>query len=201
MSFFFVIIVIGIWLYCLRALSKAKLEFWRYLCGALGFFAIVMVVFQEMLTMPLARCVAAMAGVIGSITDTFFSYIKYGIIFITTETGSMTLQIDMECSGIIEIMAFLSLLGFYRVYSVYERVVVGVLGTAYIMICNALRITLICEAVHFMGTDAYFVAHTFIGRIFFYVLTVVLYFYVFTKPHIVRMKVGNFSYDNPKPSA
>ena len=151
--------------------------------------------------MPLAQCVAAMAGVIGNITDTFAAYLKYGIIFISTSTGSMTLQIDFECSGIIEIMAFLSLLLFFRVYTRYERIIVGILGTAYIMICNALRISLICEAVHFFGTDAYFVSHTFIGRIFFYVLTVILYFYVFTKPHIIHMKVGNFSYGDNKPSA
>lgn len=201
MSPIFIVIVIALWLYCLKALSRAKLEFWRYLCGAMGSFVIMMITLQEVLTMPLARCVAAMAGLVGNVTDTFAAYLKYGIIFITTATGSMTLQIDLECSGIIEIMAFISLLAFFRVYSVSERIIVGVLGTAYIMICNALRITLICEAVHFMGTDAYFISHTFIGRIFFYALTVILYFYVFTKPHIVRMKVGNFSYDNNGPSA
>ncbi len=194
----FLILLVGVWLYGLRALSKAKLEFWRYFYGAMGLFILLLVGLQEVLTLPLARGVAALAGLVGDWTGTFTAYLKYGIIFIATEGGSMSLQIDMECSGIIEIMAFLSLLAFFRVYSVYERVVVGVLGTAFVMVCNALRIVLICEAVHFMGTDAYFVAHTFLGRIFFYGLTVLLYFYVFTKPHIVGMKVGKFSYDNPK---
>ena len=135
-------------------------------------------------------------GIIGDFTNTFVAYFKYGIIFIETKAGSMTLQIDMECSGVIEIMAFLSLLIFFRVYNRYERIIVGVLGTAYVMVCNALRIALICEAVRFFGTDAYFIAHTFVGRIFFYGMTVILYFYVFTKSHIIKMKVGNFSYGN-----
>lgn len=197
----FVVIVVALWVYVLNVLSRAKLEFWRYLCGSMGLFVIMMVTLRDVLMMPLAQCVAALAGIIGNLTNTFIAYFKYGIIFILTEAGSMTLQIDLECSGIIEIMAFISLLVFFRVYSVYERIIVGVLGTAYIMVCNALRITLICEAVHFFGTSAYFVAHTFIGRIFFYVLTVILYFYVFTKPHIIHMKVGNFTYGNNKPSA
>ncbi len=201
MNLIFIIIAVALWLYVLNVLSRAKLEFWRYLVGSMGFFIIIMVAFRDVLIMPLARCVAAMAGVVGNLTDTFVAYFKYGIIFIMTQAGSMTLQIDLECSGIIEIMAFLSLLIFFRVYTVYERVIVGVLGTAYIMVCNAARIVLICLAVYFFGTPAYFVAHTFIGRIFFYVMTVILYFYVFTKPHIIQMKVGNFTYGNNKPSA
>lgn len=201
MNWIFLIVITVIWLYILRVLSKAKLEFWHYLCGAMGLFVIMLVSLRGILTMPLARCVAAIAGILGSLTDTFVAYFKYGIIFITTATGSMTLQIDLECSGLIEILAFLSLLVFFRVYTVYERIIVGILGTAYIMIANALRITLICEAVHFFGTSAYYVAHTFIGRIFFYVLTVVLYFYVFTKSQIIQMKVGNFTYGHNKPSA
>ncbi len=201
MNWIFVAVIIIAWIYVLNALDRAKLEFWRYMVGSMGLFIIMMITLRESLTLPLARGVAAMAGMIGDLTNTFVAYFKYGIIFIETVAGSMTLQIDMECSGVIEIMAFLSLLVFFRVYTKYERVIVGVIGTAYIMVCNALRIVIICEAVHFFGTDVYFVAHTFIGRIFFYGMTVILYFYVFTKAHIIQMKVGNFSYGNNKPSA
>lgn len=197
----FLIVVIALWLYLLNVLNRAKLNFWRYLCGSMGLFVILLMTLKDILIVPMAQCVAAMAGVIGNITGTFTPYLKYGIIFIDNVMGSMTLQIDLECSGIIEIMAFISLLVFFRVYTIYERIIVGVLGTAFIMVCNALRITLICEAVHFFGNGAYYVSHTFVGRIFFYVLTVILYFYVFTKPHIIQMKVGNFSYGDNKPSA
>ena len=137
-----------------------------------------------------------MAGFVGNISHTFTSYFKYGIIFIETVTGAITLQIDFECSGIVEIMAFVSLLLFFDVYTKYEKILVGILGFAYIMLANAFRIIIICEIVHFGGTSAYYVAHTFIGRIFFYVLSVLLYFYVFTKPQVVKMKVGDFKYDN-----
>lgn len=67
-----------------------------------------------------------------------------------------------------------------------------------IMLCNALRIVMICMSVYFWGMGAYYVVHTFIGRIFFYVLSVYLYFYVFTKPQVIKMKVGSFSYGNNK---
>ena len=126
------------------------------------------------------------------------AYFKYGIIFIHTGVSSITLLIDFECSGIIEIMAFLSLLAFFNVYNISEKIMVGIGGFCYIMVCNALRIVLICLSVHFFGMGAYYVVHTFIGRIFFYALSVWLYFYVFTKPQIIKMKVGNFAYGSDK---
>lgn len=93
-------------------------------------------------------------------------------------------------------MAFLSLLVFFRVYSVPERVIVGIMGVWYIMLANALRIIIICEMIHFIGIDVYYMAHTIVGRLVFYALSVLLYFYVFTKPQIIRMKIGRFSYGN-----
>ena len=33
------------------------------------------------------------------------------------------------------------------------------------------------------------------GRIIFYVLQVILYFFVFTKPHVLKMKTGDFGYN------
>ena len=119
-------------------------------------------------------------------------------IFIHTGVTQATLLIDFECSGIIEIMAFISLLAFFNVYNFSEKVMVGIGGFCYIMLCNALRIVMICMSVYFWGMGAYYVVHTFIGRIFFYVLSVYLYFYVFTKPQVIKMKVGSFSYGNNK---
>lgn len=183
-----------VWLYFLHAFRKAELHAWRFLWGSMGLFLMAMLFIQPYVTMPLSQCVTALAGIFGELTGTFEAYFKYGIIFINTKAGAMTLQIDFECSGIIEIMAFGSLLAFFRVYRMSEKCMVAIGGFAYIMICNAIRITIICLVVHLFGTQAYYVMHTFVGRFIFYMLSVAMYFYVFTKPHIIQMKVGNFTY-------
>ncbi|MGN0160942.1 MAG: exosortase family protein XrtG [Lachnospiraceae bacterium] len=190
-------ILIGlVWLYVLHVLTKAEILAWRFLWGSLGLFLLLMVYLRPVLTQPLAQAVSAMAGFVGDLTGTFTAYFKYGILFIETVTGAITLQMDFECSGIIEILAFLSLLLFFDVYTRYEKIFVGIIGFAYIMLSNALRVILICEMVHFGGNSAYYLAHTFVGRFFFYALSVLLYFFVFTKPQIVKMKVGVFTYDH-----
>lgn len=194
MKYLIGIIAVFVWLYLLHVTDRAKLPFWHYILGAMGLFLLMMFYVRPVLTEPLARAVAALAGLVGEITGTFSPFFKYGILFVQSDVGAITLQIDFECSGIIEIMAFLALLVFFRVYTVAERVIVSICGILYIMLANALRIILICEMIHFGGLDLYYMSHAVVGRLVFYVLSVLLYFYVFTKPQIVRMRLGKFSY-------
>ncbi|MBQ6016356.1 MAG: exosortase family protein XrtG [Clostridiales bacterium] len=187
-------IVIALWIWLLRVLRKAGLKFWRYLLGSCGIFLIIMIILRPWLVLPLARIVAAIAGIFGKVTGYYQAYFRYGVIFIESARGAISVGIDMECSGIIEIGAFVSLLTFYEVYNVPERIYVGIIGTLYTILTNALRVGVICTMIHFLGSDYYYMAHTVVGRIIFYVLQVILYFFVFTKPHVLKMKTGDFDY-------
>ena len=186
---------IGLWVWILRVLRKAGLKFWRYLLGSCGIFLILLILVRPWLVLPLARLIAAIAGIFGKVTGFYQAYYRYGVIFIESLNGAITVNIDLECSGFIEISAFVSLLAFYGIYNIPERIYIGVIGTLYTMLTNALRIAVICTMIHFLGTDYYYVAHTIVGRIVFYVLQVILYFYIFTKPHVLKMKTGDFGYN------
>lgn len=186
---------IGLWVWILRVLRKAGLKFWRYLLGSCGIFLILLILVRPWLVLPLARLIAAIAGIFGKVTGFYQAYYRYGVIFIESLNGAITVNIDLECSGFIEISAFISLLAFYGIYNIPERIYIGAIGTLYTMLTNALRIAVICTMIHFLGTDYYYVAHTVVGRIVFYVLQVILYFYIFTKPHVLKMKTGDFGYN------
>ena len=186
---------IGLWVWLLRVLRKAGLKFWRYLLGSCGIFLILLILVRPWLVLPLARLIAAIAGIFGKVTGFYQAYYRYGVIFIESLNGAITVNIDLECSGFIEISAFISLLAFYGIYNIPERIYIGVVGTLYTMLTNALRIAVICTMIHFLGTDYYYVAHTIVGRIVFYVLQVILYFFIFTKPHVLKMKTGDFGYN------
>lgn len=183
-----------VWWYLLRVTDRAELNFWHFVLGSCGLFIFLIVLVEPVMTQPLARLVAAVAGLFGGVTHTFAAYFRYSVLFVQATGGAMTLQIDFECSGIIEILAYLSLLAFFRVYTRNQRVVLGIVGTLCIVLANVLRIIVICEMIYFGGPNVYYVAHSFVGRLIFYGLSVLLYFYVFTKPQIVSMKVGNFEY-------
>ena len=186
---------IGLWVWLLRVLRKAGLKFWRYLLGSCGIFLILLILVRPWIVLPLARLIAAIAGIFGKVTGFYQAYYRYGVIFIESLNGAITVNIDLECSGFIEISAFISLLSFYGIYNIPERIYIGVVGTLYTMLTNALRIAVICTMIHFLGTDYYYVAQTIVGRIVFYVLQVILYFFIFTKPHVLKMKTGDFGYN------
>ena len=196
----FIVLVI-IWLLNLRIFYKVKNQAAFITIGMGGLFILMMIFLRPIATMPLARIVAALAGLFGRVTGFFSAFFKYGIIFVETTGGSMTLQIDFECSGIIEIMVYIAILAFFKVYTISERAILSAVGVIYIILANALRIIIIATMIHFGGEQMYYIAHTYVGRIFFYAATVVLYFYVFTKSQVVRMKVGSFSYDKEKTDA
>ncbi len=189
---------ISIWIFLLHILKMADLKFWRYAIGAAGFFIITMVFFMPILTEILAQIVALIASIPGKVTGAYSAYYRYGTIMIASVSGTITLKIDFECSGVIEILAFLALLVFYQVYTVWERVWVGILGVLYIVIANSLRITIICFMINYGGVGMFHIAHTYVGRIVFYGLSILLYFYVFTRPQIIKQKVGSFKYDADK---
>lgn len=194
MKYLICVIAVIIWLYLLSVLKRCKLPAWHFFLGSAGLFVLMMVLVRPVLVKPLAQCVAAIAGQFGNLTGMFKAYFKYGILFIHGGESAITLQIDFECSGIIEIMAFISLLAFFEVYDRNEKLFVGALGTIGIILSNVLRIIVICVMIYFGGTKVYYVAHAIVGRLLFYTLSVLLYFYVFTKPQIIRTKVGKFTY-------
>ncbi|MGN0132564.1 MAG: exosortase family protein XrtG [Lachnospiraceae bacterium] len=192
----FAIICLILWLYALSVFKRGKLDFFRYLTGSVGLFVFMMIFLEPLLIQPLVSLVTSVTGIVGDVTGLFESYHDYSIIFVTSNVNheSLSLYIDYECSGIIEMMAFVSLLAFFEVYDVWQRVVVGVLGCIAIFFSNVLRITVICVIIKVWGNSAYYFAHTIVGRIVFYLLTIVLYYYVFTHAQIIRQKIGGFNY-------
>lgn len=186
------------WLYLLWVLKRAKLNFWHFLAGSVGCFIFQMMWLQPLLTAPLTKAVAVVAGGLGRITGMYDSYYQYSMLFIPKTSAAVSLYIDYECSGMIEIMAYLSLLWFFDVYRPLEKAALTAIGTAAIFISNVIRIFSICTIIYIWGNNTFYFAHAVFGRLVFYALSIILYFYVFTKPQIVRQKIGNFKYNEEK---
>jgi exosortase family protein XrtG len=189
-------VIIGLlaWSYAIFVLWRAKLTFFKFLVGSVGMFVLLMLLFQPVLTAPLAKAVAAVTGLIGEWTGAFYSYYQYSLVFIRHGADSISLYVDYECSGIIEIFAFSSLLWFFPLYSTVEKLVVNIVGIIWIFLSNIIRMTSICLLVYFFGNNIFFFAHAIFGRIIFYLLSIILFFYVFTRAQIMKQRVGKFRY-------
>ena len=182
------------WLYLMTVLKRGKLHFFKFVLGAVGIFVFLMIFFEAYLVPILSYLVTIAAGILGEATGYYKTFYEYSLILITRNEESISLYIDYECSGVIEILAFIALLCFFPVYNTLEKIIGCVLGTLWIFIANVLRLFVICSLVYYYGNNIFYFAHTLFGRIIFYTLSIILYFYVFTKSHIKRQKIGRVSY-------
>lgn len=189
-----VILCFVTWIYILTVFHRGNLNYFKFLFGSVGMFIFMMIFLQPIASKILMELVSSSAGIAGRITGLYQSFHEYGVIFITNKGSAISLYIDYECSGIIEMMAFVSMVAFFQVYDLGQRVIISILGCVGIFFANVLRIFIICSIIYFFGNNSYYFAHTIVGRIVFYSLSVILYYYIFTKAQIVKQKVGGFSY-------
>lgn len=185
-----------LWIYLLTVFKRAKTDYFYYLFGCIGLFVFMMLTIQPIVTKALMVVVTSVSGLIGKATRIFSAYQEYNILFIKSNNhhDAISLYIDYECSGVIEMLAYVSLLAFFQVYDVLQRIIISILGCICIFAFNIIRICSICAMIYFGGNDMYYLAHTVWGRIIFYFLSVILYYYTFTHTQIVKQKIGGFGY-------
>ena len=169
------------------------MEFFHFLLGICGIFLILLFM-TNYIKGPLIYGFTSVLKVYGGMFELFDAYPSLGIIYIETENTIASLYIDLECSGIIEMIVFVSLLSFFPVYNWRQKLINGVIGCFCIELFNFFRIIIIVMSIRIFGTDAYFVAHAIVGRLVFYCLVIILYYYIFTKTQIQRQRIVKFSY-------
>lgn len=190
----FTVVCFLVWIYLLSVFTRGKLYFYQFIWGSVGLFVFMMMWIQPVAIRPLTNLVSSAAGVAGRMTGFYESYSEYSMLFVQHGSEAISLCIDYECSGIIEMMAYVSMLAFFRVYDWMQRIILSVLGCMMIFFANIIRLFVIGTTIYYFGNDAYYIAHTIVGRIIFYALSVILYYYIFTKSQIVKQKIGGFHY-------
>jgi exosortase family protein XrtG len=105
--------------------------------------------------------------------------------------GAMSWIMDYECTGIVEILVYYSLLLFYPIRESWFKIKFFLIGTIYLIFANVIRLFVILCAVLMFGENVFYFAHIVLGRIVFFILVIILYYNVFTKKHIKQQIVGD----------
>ena len=191
-----VIICFILWLYILTVFHRGRLYYFKYLWGSVGVFVFMCIYIEPTLSEILKQYVTSVVGILGKLTGICEAFYELSVVFIPkqSELTAVSLYIDYECSGIIEMMAFVALLIFFEVYDIGQRIIISFVGCISIFVFNIIRIMVICAVIYQFGSGSYYIAHTILGRIIFYALTIILYYYVFTRQQIIKQKIGGFHY-------
>jgi len=183
---------VGIWLVAviLWAAATAGLRSLRrwmlfYLVGAFGF--VLLIAFgagalnlDTLIEHVEAMQVAALSGIFGISVHV----VDQTGLAIPSATGWAVFDIGLECSAILEMSAIVGLTAFYPAFRPLQRMALGLVGLTATYVINLMRILLIVAIIDVMGTGWVFAAHAIFGRVFFFGATVVLYWYLLTRPTI-----------------
>lgn len=189
-KFIILILIFLLWLYSLLLFRKTKMNFFKFLFGSIGFFTINMIFFVPYLERVLNVLISDTLGIIASLTGQFEVFKNNSIISITTRESILSIFINYECSGIIEMLVFTSLALFFPFGGNIQKLLVTAAGNIYIFIANIARVLFIVLVTKTLGASAFYLAHTLFARLLFFGLMVALYYYVFTKTHLKHQNVG-----------
>lgn len=166
------------------------MNFFRFAAGSIGLFTICMVFALPYLEGILGRMVSGTLGLIGNHTGYFSVFNENSIVSIDTKSGIVSMMINYECSGVIEMLAFTCLAMFFPFGGIRKKYLYAALGNVYIFAANIVRVLSIIVITKTAGAGAFYAAHTIIARILFFALMILLYYFVFTKLHLRYQNVG-----------
>lgn len=110
------------------------------------------------------------------------------VLVVVQQVGWTVLQIGVESSGLLEISVLISILAFYPGWSLMRRGLSILAGGVALWLANVLRMMIIVVMLNQMGKGALVLAHTFVGRIVFFLLTILIFWYLVTSATLATIR-------------
>ncbi|MCA1356603.1 exosortase family protein XrtG [Weissella cibaria] len=193
--FWLIVLLGGAWLYVLSVLKRIGWSAAYVVLGVVGTFFIIISLANNNVISFLMRLNTSGAGVVGMLTGFYTVAPTLGIIHIVSGQSAINLFITYECSALIELAAYIALVLFFPFFKNFQqRLKLLGFGVIYLLLANMLRLTVTALIIHFLGLPSLIWAHVIVGRLIFYVLTIILYFYVFTRSQVLHIKIGRFDF-------
>lgn len=183
-----IIVLVFLWVIAYYRLYKKKVYTFAFVFGSIGFFTIGIFLFRNQLEsiliiiqMKLLECLKFF------LYDFHLYYNNYSIVVKVPELIKV-IELNYECSGVVEVLVFSSIILFYPIKSIKERAIKFFIGNGIIILANILRLTIIIISVKYLGHEGYEFAHRVVARIVFYFIIITMYYKILTKYHVNKFK-------------
>jgi len=110
------------------------------------------------------------------------------LVLLALENSWTCIDIDIECSGLLESCVLMGLLWFYPSLPLLRKTFYLIGGLSALFVVNLIRLYTIIMTINWGGRDMMYIAHTLIGRLVFFMLTIVVYWYLFTRPSLLKVR-------------
>ncbi|MHB8126305.1 MAG: exosortase family protein XrtG [Desulfitobacteriaceae bacterium] len=176
-----------VWLVIIVFLKKHRIWLFYFIWGAVGFTVLLIMTIKDS---PMEYFMEHQSGLILQFILRLLNIVSLvyndapGTLLVLSRIDNTwtTMGVDIETSGLLEMCIFLGLIFFYPGYSTKMRIGYSWLGVILVYLINLVRMLTVISIVQVGGRDYLFFAHSVLGRLVYFVLTIALYWVVFTKP-------------------
>lgn len=180
-------VIAVVWFAAYLFLRRARAWLLAYMIGTVGFTLLMVYAsrgsaVEQFIERTSAVAAHYVAGWVGITTRVFFDAPGTLLVLIVyQQVGWTAIEIDIECSGLLEFTVFTGLVIFFNGFTAKYRATVLPLGLLATFAMNIVRIVIIVATIHYGGKSAIYIAHTVVGRAIFFLMVIGLYWYVFTR--------------------
>lgn len=159
-----------------------------YVLGASGAAVLLVVFSREVVPFELwlrigtANCVNAIAGFVGLNTTLARDPGTLMVIGVPHHAEWTNLAVGLESSGLLEGAALFGLLAFFPTGEGRTRIATIAIALVATFSANVIRVLIIVTVVSYAGQGSLDFAHIFLGRIAFFFMAMIIYWYAITRP-------------------
>lgn len=183
------IISVLIWLIVAVFLRYHRIWIFYYIWTAVGFTIMAILIIRtswfeyaiEQITGLILHYSLALIGIKTYIFDKAPGTV---LVLLALENSWTCIDIDIECSGLLESCVLMGLLVFYPGILLLKKIWYVFIGLTSLFVVNLIRLYTVILTLNFGGRDTMYIAHTLVGRLVFFLLVIIVYWYVFTRPSL-----------------
>jgi len=192
MSWQIIILIVStpIYLAVVYFCRKHRQWLFYYLFGSFGFTLLITLTLKYFLVDQFLVAIEVFhTNIIANLFKIPSQALAYGRLRLPTQNGWSILGIGVECSAVLEMSALTGLIIFYPAFSYFRKTIKTIFGLFATYAINILRMLIIVAITYYYGTSYVFIAHAIVGRLFFFICVIILYWFLITKPTV--KSVGN----------
>lgn len=180
-----ILILLALYIYGVLYFRKHRVWLTYYLVAAFGLVMILVLGLKfsglekhiEFAEMAVVRVLAAPLG-IGT------AALGPQTIQVNDAAGWVVLTMGVESSALIELSILIGLVVFYPAFTWQKKLRYLGIGLVVTFVANIMRVLIIVSMTHFMGRETIFISHAIVGRMFFFSVVIVLFWYILTRPTV-----------------
>lgn len=188
-----VLIIFPVWLTLVLIFRKHRQWLFYYLIAAFG-LTLQLVLLVEYLGWD--QILVNVASFHVSIIGQYLFHVPLELLtqgrfqIIMSDGSSSILKLGIECSAVLESAIVLSLIIFYPLFNISQKILRVIFALVVTYVINILRLMIIVLMAYKFGPDYIFIAHAGVARLFFFGCELLLYWYLMTKPSVKSVGVA-----------